>query len=419
MPIQETPRLGELLVERGLLETSDLDRALQLQRILGGRLGANLLDLALISETDLLSTLGRQRRAATVGAQELQDIPAAVLNLVPEHLVRRFSAIPFAVRGNTVHLAVKDAIDMSRETEIADSTARLTRSFVGLELRIEEALDNYFRGAVDGTRRYAQIADRLERGVEPTHVRRTSPSELLAQQWEEDDASALADTAGIPISWEKSEPLALGGAFIEEAGDGTVIDAPAETEEIVLSTVDHYESRELEPRSPVALIAAQKLLVDASNRHNVAQIALDSCARAFKRRILFGLQRDRVVGWAADGRGIVPHRFDNLSVDLDRAPAFLAISRGADFWLGPLGNGTGQMPLVAAMGGDYPTTCLILPIRVGGRLVGFMYLDNLDEGVAGAPVMDLQSLTRLMGASLENIITQRKKLKSAAQNRTT
>ncbi len=409
--------LGQLLVERGLIEPSDLARALRQQRVLGGRLGSNLLDLALLSEADLLSTLGRQRQSPTVAVAELQDIPAAILNLVPEHLVRRHSAIPFAVRGNTIHLAVKDAIDLARETEISDATARLTRSFLTLELRIEQALDNYYRGALGTTRRFAQIAERLERGAPPTHqTRRPSPSELLAQQWDDDDASALADTAGVPINWDApddSREISLRlGDHLDAPQEFLIEDADA-PQEVVLSTVDHYESRSFEPRSPVALIAARKLLVDSANRHNVAQIVLDSCARAFKRRVLLGLHRNRLVGWAAEGQGVTPHRFDQISVDIDQAPAFLAIRNGAPFWLGPLGTAPGHTPIVAALGGDYPSTCLILPLHVAGRLVGFFYLDNREEGVAGAPIADLQSLSQLASASLERIIAKKKAVRAS------
>ncbi|MEM1244892.1 MAG: hypothetical protein AAGA81_17850 [Acidobacteriota bacterium] len=401
--------LGELLVERGFLERTDLQRALQLQRVLGGRLGVNLLDLALVSEDDLLSTLGRQFDSGTVGAADLTDIPPAILKLIPEHLVRRHCAIPFAVRGNTIHLAVKDPIDMAREAEISDATARLTRSFLGLDLRIENALDAYYRGSFEQAPRYSQIVRRLEIGVEQAETRRPSASELLEQHWQENDDSALADTAGIPIQWTDNEPAPIDelGAALDDS-DGLVIQAPEATEEIVLSNIDVYEARSAAPRSPVSLIAAKKLLGDARNRHVVAQIALDSCARAFRRRVLLSYREGRLRGWAADGRGLVPHRFDNLAVSLEGAPPFLAVQRGADFWLGPLGRSSALTPFIAALGGETPPSCLILPVRVGSRLVGFLYADNLEDGVVGAPISELQSLTRLMGSALESVILRKK-----------
>lgn len=401
--------LGELLVERGFLERSDLDRALQLQRVLGGRLGVNLLDLALVSEDDLLSTLGRQFGSGTVGAADLTDIPAAILKLIPEHLVRRHCAIPFAVRGNTIHLAVKDPIDMAREAEITDATARLTRSFLGLDLRIENALDAYYRGSFEQAPRYTQIVRRLESGVPRTDVRRASASELLEQHWQENHDSALADTAGIPIRWTDTElaPVDELGSSLDDSA-GLVIQATDDTEEIVLSNVDVYEAKSAAPRSPVSLIAAKKLLTDARNRHAVAQIVLDSCARAFRRRVLLTYRDGRLRGWSAEGRGVAPHRFDHLAMSLEGAPPFLAVQRGADFWLGPLGRSEALKPFIAALGGDPPSSCLVLPVRVGSRLVGFLYADNFDEGVVGAPIAELQSLMRLMSSALESVILRKK-----------
>ena len=74
-------RLGELLVDRGAIQPSDLDKALYIQRTAGGKLGALLVRTGAISEDVLLSTLSDQ-----LGAVYLRDT-----NELPEQLdVYRF-----------------------------------------------------------------------------------------------------------------------------------------------------------------------------------------------------------------------------------------------------------------------------------------------------------------------------------------
>ena len=74
-------RLGELLVDRGAIQPSDLDKALYIQRTAGGKLGALLVRTGAISEDVLLSTLSDQ-----LGAVYLPDT-----NDLPEQLdVYRF-----------------------------------------------------------------------------------------------------------------------------------------------------------------------------------------------------------------------------------------------------------------------------------------------------------------------------------------
>ena len=50
-------RLGEILIERRLITEEDLDRALELQRERGDKLGKILVDLGFIAMRDVLAAL--------------------------------------------------------------------------------------------------------------------------------------------------------------------------------------------------------------------------------------------------------------------------------------------------------------------------------------------------------------------------
>ncbi|MBT9443126.1 MAG: Flp pilus assembly complex ATPase component TadA [Acidovorax sp.] len=54
------PRLGEMLLADQKLSRNDLERALEVQRSMGGRLGRLLISLGLVSEVDVYSALSRQ-----------------------------------------------------------------------------------------------------------------------------------------------------------------------------------------------------------------------------------------------------------------------------------------------------------------------------------------------------------------------
>jgi len=59
-PITFQPRLGEMLIEAGFVNEQDVQRALEFQTRLGGRLGAVLIRLGAISEDNLLNVLSQQ-----------------------------------------------------------------------------------------------------------------------------------------------------------------------------------------------------------------------------------------------------------------------------------------------------------------------------------------------------------------------
>ena len=69
----QSRRLGEMLVERNAVQQADIDRALQIQRTVGGRLGTLLVRTGAISEDMLLRTLAEQIGALYLAAAE--DFP--------------------------------------------------------------------------------------------------------------------------------------------------------------------------------------------------------------------------------------------------------------------------------------------------------------------------------------------------------
>ena len=68
-------RIGELLIERGLIQQDDIKKALQLQQSIGGRVGAGLVRMGAISEDALLDALSAQLEIPV--AQAGSDIPDA------------------------------------------------------------------------------------------------------------------------------------------------------------------------------------------------------------------------------------------------------------------------------------------------------------------------------------------------------
>ena len=64
-------RLGEILIERRLITQEDLDRALELQRERGDKIGKILVDLGFIAARDVLSALAEQLQVPLLVLEEI------------------------------------------------------------------------------------------------------------------------------------------------------------------------------------------------------------------------------------------------------------------------------------------------------------------------------------------------------------
>ncbi|MCX6548189.1 MAG: hypothetical protein NTW40_09160 [Acidobacteria bacterium] len=102
---QQIKRLGELLVEGGLITPAQLQSAITHQKIARGRLGSNLVALGYISEEVLVDFLSKQTGVPKVDVRGL-EVPALVLRLIPHRLADQFSVLP-------VSLAMSDPSDLN------------------------------------------------------------------------------------------------------------------------------------------------------------------------------------------------------------------------------------------------------------------------------------------------------------------
>ena len=147
---QPTKRLGELLVEGGLITPAQLQSAITHQKIARGRLGSNLVALGYITEEVLMDFLSHQTGVPQMDVR-LVDIPPQILKLVPHRLADQFTVLPITTKEpKSLVLAMSDpsdlnAIDSARfasglhiEPVVASHSA-LRKAITDLYRRLEEA----------------------------------------------------------------------------------------------------------------------------------------------------------------------------------------------------------------------------------------------------------------------------------------
>jgi hypothetical protein len=110
---QPTKRLGELLVESGLITPAQLQSAITHQKIARGRLGSNLVALGYISEEVLMDFLSQQTGVPQMDVRNI-EVPPQVLKLVPHRLADQFTVLPIATREpKFLVLAMSDPSDLN------------------------------------------------------------------------------------------------------------------------------------------------------------------------------------------------------------------------------------------------------------------------------------------------------------------
>jgi type IV pilus assembly protein PilB len=106
------PRLGEQLIDAGLIEPEQLQAALAHQKAHGGRLGSVLLTMGLLDDKILEAQLGKQL-GLEVCEVESVDPPVEVLGKIPEKLIRRYEMVPLSFEDRHLVVGMTDPGNMA------------------------------------------------------------------------------------------------------------------------------------------------------------------------------------------------------------------------------------------------------------------------------------------------------------------
>ncbi len=107
-------RLGEILIQQGLITTSQLEKAIIFQKENKGRIGEVLIKLGFVKETDIIEALAKQLSVPHISYKSglLKPKSANLLDLIPQEFARKNFVLPLSLDGNTLTCAVFDPLDL-------------------------------------------------------------------------------------------------------------------------------------------------------------------------------------------------------------------------------------------------------------------------------------------------------------------
>jgi len=136
-------RLGEILIERKLISSEDLERALELQKERGDKIGKTLVDLGFVAMRDVLAALSDQLGLPLVSIDGPPAVSAETEALSPRFL-RQFRCLPLSREDHTVTLAMADPLDVETITVVRNCTGLKVSAVLAAEQEILDAIDKYY-----------------------------------------------------------------------------------------------------------------------------------------------------------------------------------------------------------------------------------------------------------------------------------
>ncbi|MCG9619391.1 GspE/PulE family protein [Vibrio diabolicus] len=157
MKIQLRKRLGDLLVEEGIVSEEQIQQALNAQRSTGQKLGDALIDLGFITEKQMLDFLSQQLGLPLIDLGRA-PVDAEAVQILPEVHARRLRAMVVARNGDTLRVAMSDPADLFIQESLMNLLGEYNLEFiVASERQLISSFDRYYRR----TKEIASFAEQL------------------------------------------------------------------------------------------------------------------------------------------------------------------------------------------------------------------------------------------------------------------
>ncbi|MDI6735218.1 MAG: ATPase, T2SS/T4P/T4SS family [bacterium] len=137
-------RLGEMLVERGVINYTQLNEALGVQKKRGERLACILVELGIMSDNAIADFLSKELGIPRVKVAELNNIHITLKNIIPENIIRRELALPISKQDNTLVVAMVDPLNVIAIDELSSRTGFFIKTVIATELEIKNAIEKHY-----------------------------------------------------------------------------------------------------------------------------------------------------------------------------------------------------------------------------------------------------------------------------------
>lgn len=140
-------RIGELLIEDGLITSAQLEEALDKQKSQGNnkKLGDILIESGYIAEYDFIQVLSKRLKIPFINLKNY-PISQSVINELSENLARKYQVIPIAKKGNLLTIATSDPMNLFAIEEIKSATKMQVTTVISTKQEIQNIIERCYSG---------------------------------------------------------------------------------------------------------------------------------------------------------------------------------------------------------------------------------------------------------------------------------
>jgi general secretion pathway protein E len=165
--------IGQVFLERGLIDEEELRTAINLQSESREKLGKLLVDLGYVSERDCLAVVSEHLGVPVISASDYPPVPV-IENVLTFRFMKQCKFVPVALENNILTLAMTDPFDSATVDSVSQATGYQIRTRLGAESEIMDVLEKFYGSA-------ASTLGRIIEGIDDGNVENLDEIEDIEQ----------------------------------------------------------------------------------------------------------------------------------------------------------------------------------------------------------------------------------------------
>ncbi len=135
--------IGSILIQRKVINSLQLDEALDMQKKEGGFLGEALVRLGYVDEKEVVAALVVQCSLPYIAINKY-EIDPELLKLIPESMAREYLVIPLDRVGDVLSVVMVNPLSSSLKQDLEKTTGCRIATFIATKTEIQEAINRWY-----------------------------------------------------------------------------------------------------------------------------------------------------------------------------------------------------------------------------------------------------------------------------------
>ena len=367
-----------------------VENAMLRQSLYGGDLATNLLELAAISEADLLGQLSLTFELEMAAPGQLPVASDALKRVMPAETASRHGIFPIALDGEDIIVAVSVPLMTSTIEDLAFSLGYEVKQRIALEVRIRQALSRDYRLPLPD--RFVRLSVSLDSG-QPLNLSIPPPR-----------ASSRSFSSGREPTGKPIDAASVNIPTLVSSRAHLVPHLPLPS---VTPSKGEKPARRFGPFTSAML---EKELKNANSARDVLRIWLDYAAQFFEFTAMFTIQGDIACGLESRGANVPSESLSHLGMPLE-FPSVLSDARRSGRWtLTTLSSEGIDVTIARDLKRVAGRKVLVIPIMLRGRAVAILYGDHGDVDVELGQVGEIIAIVPLVERAMGRVLVSRKRI---------